>query len=323
MRRVLVLGGTGWLGREVADAALRTGAEVTCLARGLSGEVPTGARLVRADRSLAGAYDDVAADWDAVVDLATDPAHVRSALDALSARAAHWTGVSSVSVYARTDEPDGDEAADVVEPEDVTRYPDAKVAGERAVRAVRGADALVVRPGLVVGPGDPSDRFGYWAARLERGGDVVVPVLEGRAVQVVDVTDLAEWIARAGAGARTGTVDAVGRSTSMGVFLETVATATAFDGRLVETDDAALLEHGVAYWAGAASLPLWIPVSEVGFARRSGRAFRDAGGVARPLVETVGRVVEDERRRGVDRPRRAGLTPDHERRVLRAVAGRD
>jgi len=325
MRRVLVLGGTGWLGRAVAEAALRDGAEVTCLARGESGEPPAGARFVRADRSAADAYSGVGDTWDDVVELATDPAHVTGAIEALSARAAHWTFVSTISVYARTDRAGDDEDAPVVEPVepvepvDPTPYADAKVAGERATRRMRGTDALVVRPGLIVGPGDPSDRFGYWAARLDRGGDVVTPALEGRAVQVVDVTDLAEWIVRAGRAGTVGTVDAVGPSTSMGAFLDEVRAATGFDGRLVAVDDDTLLTQGVAYWAGPASLPLWIPVGEVGFARRAGRAFLAAGGTVRPLAETVRRVVEDERARGVGRVRRSGLTDAEERRVLDVV----
>ncbi|PZE62263.1 reductase [Curtobacterium sp. MCPF17_047] len=319
MRHVLVLGGTGWLGWAVAEAAIRDGAEVTCLARGESGEPPAGARFVRADRSAADAYAHLGDDWDEVVELATDPAHVASALEALATRARHWTSVSTISVYARTDRAGDDEDAPVVEPVDLTQYADVKAAGERATRRVRGTDALVVRPGLIVGPGDPSDRFGYWAARLDRGGDVLTPVLDDRAVQVVDVTDLAEWIVRAGRVGTVGTVDAVGPSTSMRAFLDTVATATGFDGRLVAADDETLLAQGVTYWAGPASLPLWIPVSEVGFARRAGRAFLAAGGTVRPLAETVRRVVEDERARGVARGRRSGLTAADERRVLSVV----
>jgi 2'-hydroxyisoflavone reductase len=307
------------LGRTIAEAAMRDGAEVTCLARGASGEPPAGARFVRADRSAVDAYSAVGDAWDDVVELATDPAHVAGALEALSARAAHWTTVSTISVYARTDRAGDDEDAPVVEPVDPSQYADAKVAGERATRRARGTDALVVRPGLIVGPGDPSDRFGYWAARLDRGGDVVTPVLEDRAVQVVDVTDLAEWIVRAGQAGTVGTVDAVGPSTSMRAFLDEVQAATGFDGRLVTVDDDTLLAQGVAYWAGPASLPLWIPVNGVGFARRAGRAFPAAGGTARPLAETVRRVVEDERARGVGRVRRSGLTDAEERRVLDVV----
>ncbi len=130
MRRVLVLGGTGWLGREVARAAVAAGAEVVCLARGESGSVPEGARLVRADRRLPGAFDQLTGEWDEVIEFAYDPELVAPALDSVAERASHWTLVSTVSVYAGNDEPGVDESAALVEPRDLTQYPDAKVAAE-------------------------------------------------------------------------------------------------------------------------------------------------------------------------------------------------
>jgi NAD(P)-dependent dehydrogenase (short-subunit alcohol dehydrogenase family) len=126
MRRVLILGGTAWLGRAIAKAALAHDSEVTCLARGESGFVPRGARLLRADRSTPGAYDDVDGEWDDVVELSWDPGFVASGLDALTGRAAHWTLVSSVSVYARADVPFADEMAELVDPVDLTCYADAR-----------------------------------------------------------------------------------------------------------------------------------------------------------------------------------------------------
>jgi len=320
MRRVLVLGGTGWLGREIAARAVAGGAEVVCLARGRSGEAPAGARLVVADRSEPTAYDALDGPWDDVVELSHAPALVEPAIAALAGRARHWTLVSTVSVYRRHDVPGADESAEVVEPEDLTDYGQAKVAAERATAAVLGDRLLVVRPGLIAGPGDPSDRFGYWPARLSRGGRVLAPANVGGYVQVIDVGDLAAWTADAGRRGLTGTVDAVGESHRWDDFLATVARVTAFDGEVVAADDDWLVAHDVGYWAGPRSLPLWLPGSEAALARRSNAAFRAAGGVVRPLAETVARALDDERSRGVDRPRRSGLAADEETELLGLLA---
>lgn len=325
MRRILVLGGTAWLGHEIARAALADGTEVVCLARGESGTVPDGARLVPADRTAPGAYDALTGTWDDVVELSTDLALVVPALEALAGRARHWTLVSTVSVYATNDEPGADESADVVDPVDLTDYGQAKVAAERATTEHVGDRLLVARPGLIVGPGDPSDRFGYWPSRLALGGRVLAPTAAGRFVQAIDVADLAGWVVRAGAAGTTGTVDAVG---DVHPFADVMVQARAVSGaesEIVEAADAWLLDRDVRWWAGPRSLPLWIPVEESGFAQRSNRAYRASGGEVRPLDETLRRVLDDERHRGLDRERRSGLTLHDEAALLAehpSVSGR-
>lgn len=317
-RRILVLGGTGWLGREVATAA--RGAEVVCLARG-SAPVPDGVRLVRADRTRPGAYEAVAGqDWDEVVELAHDPALVEPALAALADRAAHWTLVSTVSVYASHERPGGTESDAVVEPLDAAQYPDAKVRAERASAAALGDRLLIARPGLIAGPGDPSDRFGYWPARLARGGAVVTPTPE-RDVQVIDVRDLADWLVRAGVDGLTGTIDAVGVVHSLGEVLATAVDVAGFGGALVAVPDEELTASGVAWWAGPDSLPLWVPPEMAGMMARDGGRYVAAGGARRPLAETIADTLADERARGLDRDRRAGLSQEREADVLRARHG--
>ncbi|GIG24159.1 NAD-dependent epimerase/dehydratase family protein [Cellulomonas denverensis] len=316
MRRVLILGGTAWLGREIARAAAGGGAEVVCLARGESGPVPDGARLVRADRTRAGAYDDLDGDWDAVVELAYDPVLVGSALAALADRARHWTLVSSVSVYRDTDRPGADESAEVVEPLDPFDYAQAKVAAERATAARLGDRLLTVRPGLIVGPGDPTDRFGYWPARLHRGGRVLTPATADRHVQVIDVGDLADWIVAAGTTGRTGIIDAVGSSHGFAEFLAEAQTVTGLTGELVPANDDQLIAAGVRFWAGPRSLPLWLPTEDGGLVQRSNARYLAAGGRVRPLRETIARVHADEVARGVERARRSGLGADEEAEVL-------
>lgn len=319
MRRVLVLGGTGWLGGAIVRVALARGDQVVCLARGESGMVPEGATLVCADRRLPGAYTGVAGHWDEVIELAHDPKLVASALDRLADRAAHWTLVSTVSVYADTGIPGADESAELIEPQDLSRYPDAKVAAERATTARLADRLLIVRPGLIAGPGDPSDRLGYWPARLGRGGEVLVPRIEGRFVQCIDVDDLAEWITQAGARQLLGIVDAVGESHTMRDFLQITSTVTEFTGELIEVDDEILLAHSIGYWAGPRSIPLWLPLADGGFARRDGQQYLGTGGSLRPLVDTVARILNDERTRGFDRPRRSGLDAAQEQFILAAA----
>lgn len=316
MRRVLVLGGTAWLGREIARVAVAGGAEVVCLARGESGPVPDGARLIRADRTRPGAYDGLDGDWDEVVELAYDPILVGSALAALGDRARHWTLVSSVSVYRDTDRPGADETAEVVEPLDPADYAQAKVAAERATAARLGDRLLTVRPGLIVGPGDPTDRFGYWPARLHRGGRVLTPATGGRHVQVIDVGDLADWIVAAGTAGRTGTIDAVGARHNFAEFLAEAQAVTGFTGELVPASDDRLIAAGVRFWAGPRSLPLWLPAEDGGLVQRSNARYLAAGGRIRPLRETIERVRADEVARGVDRVRRSGLGADEEAEAL-------
>ena len=330
MRRVLILGGTGWLGREIARLAVAAGDSVTCLARGESGAAPAGIEFVQADRRKPGAYATLQRDWDEVIELAYEPELVQPALDALARHAAHWTLVSTVSVYASNDslgpnEPLADETAALVHPTDMDDYGHAKAAAEAATAAALGGREnrprlLTVRPGLIVGPGDPTDRFGYWPARLQRGAAVLAPDTQSRFVQVIDVADLAEWLVRAGRERRTGIVNAVGDVHPMADFFAQALEAVRSDADLVTAEDAWLVKHGVNYWAGPHSLPLWIPTADAGLTQRSNRRYLEAGGTLRPLHETIERSLADEVARGVDRARRSGLSSAEERELLTALA---
>lgn len=322
MTRVLVLGGTAWLGARVAREWHERGAEVVCLARGGAGSVPPGVRLIRADRTLPSAYDDVTGPWDEVIELSYAPNLVNGALRALSHNADHWTLVSSVSVYARSDEPRADESADLVEPHDLSQYPDAKVAAERATTTAIGDRLVIARPGLIAGPGDPSDRFGYWMARFLQQGPALIPTTAGRSVQVIDVDDLAAWLVRIGVDGATGVANAVGPPHPFADVLEQTRNATGFRGEVIAATDDELLAHDVAYWAGPRSLPLWLPADSAGFAQRRSDAFIASGGVTRSLALTIARTLEDERQRGIDRPRRAGLTRTEEGEIVRGIARR-
>jgi len=332
MSNVLVLGGTSWLGGVVVADAVAAGHDVTCLARGESGEVPAGARLVRADRSSADGYAALPASerWDLVVDVARQPGHVRGAVRALGDRTDNWVFVSSCSVYARHDEHGADEGAQLLpalEGDEGTmeQYGEAKVACEQAVTAARGEAALIARSGLIVGSGDLSERFGYWPGRFALaaadGSPVLVPERSDRPVQWVDVADLASWLLTAGLAGVTGTMNAMGPSRPMQEVLAAAAQAAGFDGATVPASDEALLAAGLEEFMGPRSLPLWLcdPAWQA-FLDRDTSAAAAAGLACRPLSDTMADALEWERTLGLARTRtRAGLDRDAELAVIASM----
>lgn len=321
MTNVLILGGTGWLSGRVARAWVDAGAAVTCLARG-GRPAPSGAELLIADRTEPAAYDAVAArDWDEVVEISSIPEHVAAATAVLAPRARHFTYVSSLSVYEANDEIGADEGAALSEPlapGEEYDYSRAKAAAEASVRDAFGERAAIARPGLIVGPGDPTDRFGYWVARfaIAEAEPVLTPTLDGRSAQVIDVDDLTAFVVACGAEQRQVVANAIGDAMPLGELLAEARAVTGLDGSLVEADDDWLEAHDVQYWMGPRSLPLWLPRDMPGFATRSNAAYRAAGGHVRDLRDTLERVLADERERGLDRERKSGLTRAEELALL-------
>jgi nucleoside-diphosphate-sugar epimerase len=332
MSTLLVLGGTSWLGGEVARAGLAHGHEVTCLARGDSGQPPAGVRWVRADRDAPGAYDAVRAqDWDDVLDVSWQPGHVRSAVAALGDRARHWTYVSSCSVYADHSTPGADESAALLpslegDRADRDHYGEAKVACEEVLSEAVGDRLLTARSGLIGGYGDRSDRFGYWPARFARavgdGGQVLVPDEDGLPTETVDVRDLAEWLVRAGADGTVGVMNALGEPHRLGEVLATARdVAGLIDADVVPVRSEWLLAQGVEEFMGPRSLPLWIvDPGWRGFSARDGSRARAAGLTHRPLRDLVEQSLRWERELGLDRERRAGLSRAEEQELLDAWA---
>ena len=293
--RLLVLGGTLFLSKAVAEEAVRRGHRVTCACRG-SSPVPAGARHVPLDRRTTPAAEALGDEYDAVVDVARHPSWVRSALEAVPG--AHWVFVSTISVYADTSATGAGPGTlplveEVAEDVDLAEHPEAyggmKVACERAVLGHQ-QEATVVRPGLVVGPGDPSGRFTYWPARLADPGPVLAPAPREQPVQVVDARDLAAWLVGCAEERWSGVVDGVGPVHSWEAMLGEVAAGVGAEPVLVWVDPGRLVELGVTPWVGPGSLPVWLP-EDGGMLAHDPAPALAAGLTCRPLRATAADVL--------------------------------
>lgn len=317
--RLLVLGGTAWLSSEVARQAVAAGHDVACACRG-NGALPDGARHVRWDRSSEPAPVDDVGPVDAVVDVARHPSYVRAAVAGWPE--AHWVFVSTVNVYAEDETPGGPGDTPLHEAvttdEDLATNPEAygpmKVACENLVRE-GAASAAITRPGLIVGPGDPTGRFTYWPERLAEGGEILAGGDPQDRVQVIDVRDYATWILHLAEQRIAGDFDVVRPPEPIGDLL----TAMAPDARLTWVPGDFLTEHGVEPWAGPDGLPLWLPRPDYdGMMGRDPSASLAAGLTCRPIAATGADVVAW--LAATPDAVRTGLSREAERRVLDAWA---
>ncbi|MFJ4768904.1 NAD-dependent epimerase/dehydratase family protein [Streptomyces uncialis] len=331
--RLLILGGTEFVGRAIAQEAVRRGGEVTVFHRGRH-RAPDGVTSLIGDRT---APDGLAAladgTWDAVVDTwSAAPTAVRDSARLLTGRAAHYTYVSSASVYTWPPGPDHDETHPVVDGSPdaaATDYPEDKRGAELALRDAFGADrSLLLRAGLILGPYENIGRLPWWLSRIARGGDVLAPGPRDLPLQYIDARDLAAWALDAIAAGLHGPYNTVGPQghTTMGALLDACAEATGSAARLRWTDPRAILDAGISPWT---ELPIWTPpgseehggVQRIDVSRALG-----AGLVCRPVTETVAdtwawlTALGGRAPQRPDRPR-LGLDPDREAGVLAAAAG--
>ena len=302
--RLLVLGGTKFLGRTLSEEALVRGHELTLFNRRRTGpELFPEAEHLRGDRK-----GDLSAlerrTWDAVVDTSGYvPADVRASADLLR-ESGRYVFVSSVSVYADFSTGPREESAtaelgdlpiDELVP-DYSNYGPLKALSELEVERVFGERALIVRPGLIVGPCDPTGRFTYWAHRLERGGEILAPGPPERTVQFVDVRDLAAWILDAIEAGRSGTFNVTNEGVPWGELLG--------GGEVTWVSDEFLQELDVGPWM---ELPLWLPdpawagmhATDVSRAVAAGLRFRPlaetlVGAATAPLEDGVGLTLHRE-----------------------------
>lgn len=305
--RLLVLGGTRFLGRHLVEAALARGDDVTIFTRGRL-PVPWGDRVTALagdrDPQLAPGLDALAAGaWDAVVDCSGYvPRVVEASARLLAARTNRYVFVSSMSVYAKTEQPGMDERTAVATLDDpateqvMEHYGALKAACEAVVERIFAERATNVRPGLIVGPLDGTDRFGYWVARFvqpsllgDRAASAVVPAPRERPVQFIDARDLANWLLEICTRDVPGAFNACSPAFhfTMGDLVDAVVAASPAAPAPAWIDDATLVDAGVTPWTG---LPLWLPPSEPdsgGFMTMDCSRAQRAGLEIRPLADTV------------------------------------
>ncbi|MET9960732.1 NAD-dependent epimerase/dehydratase family protein [Streptomyces sp. NPDC006326] len=324
--KLLMLGGTEFVGRAITEDALDRGWEVTVFHRGHHAP-PPGTSAVHGDRTAPGGLDALAeGEWDLVVDTwSAAPTAVRDSARLLSGRAGAYAYISSRSVYAYPAPAGMDEGGPLVEgsPDaDSTAYAEDKRGGELAALDAFGDRALLVRAGLVLGPYENVGRLPWWLNRAARGGPMLAPGPRDLPLQYIDVRDLARWTLDAAAAGRGGPynlVSPVGHAT-MGSFLEACVAATGGTAELRWTDPAVITAAGIEPWI---ELPVWLPEGESYTYMFGGDVSKAlaAGLTCRPMEETVADTWAWLRSLGgvapqrPDRPRK-GITAEQEAALL-------
>ncbi|MBD3286477.1 NAD-dependent epimerase/dehydratase family protein [candidate division WOR-3 bacterium] len=319
-KRILIIGGTRFLGRHLVDAALESRCKVTLFNRGKTNpDLFPNVETIKGDRATdLGKLGD--RKWDVVIDTCGYvPRVVAKSVKNLESRVGQYVFISTIGVYNehwKTGLDENSALFELPEPtEQVTEqtYGPLKALCEKEVLRVfpEGNNGLIVRPGLIVGPWDPTDRFTYWVERVERGGDVLTPGPPERPVQFIDVRDLAEWIVWMVKKARSGIYNAVGPHDEMTMtkFLNICKEVTASDAGFTWVSEEYIEKEEIP-------LPVWVPKSYLGYATADNRKFSDLAKL-RDAEETVADTQLWFKTRRGEEPMKAGLTPEKEAELLK------
>ena len=329
--KLLILGGTIFLGRHLVEAALGRGHEVTLFNRGRHNpELFPEVEKLRGDRD--GGLDILRGrQWDAVIDTCGYvPRLVRDSTELLAETGAHYTFISSISVYADfslegTDENSPLQTLPDSTVEEVTgeTYGGLKALCEKVAETALPDRVLNVRAGLIVGPHDQANRFLYWLKRIPLGGEVLAPGRPDRYIQIIDGRDLAEWVIASSEVQVSGNYNVTGapNNLSMGELLDTIHLESGSEATLTWVDDAFLLEQEVPPFDG---LPFWAPAESEGVFRvKIERALAD-GLTFRPIAKTVRDTLAWLKERppqdkdGLPIQLRSGISPEEEAQLLAA-----
>lgn len=376
-KKILILGGTGFLGPAVVEAAKAQGHSLTLFNRGKTekriGMIDgveklygnrdpnlradessgTGGTPVLPEKSPMGLESLRGGTWDAVVDTSGFvPRIVKASAELLAPSVGQYIYISSISVYAKNDTPGADETAEVGTMKDTTvetmgasfeNYGPLKALSEKAAEEAMPGRVAAIRPGLIVGPGDPTDRFTYWPLRLQRGGEVLAPGSPSDPIQIIDVRDLAEFIVTLIENETSGVFNAAGPADlTIGKTLDACMQASPSDASFTWVPASFLEKKNVSAWG---DMPAWVPPEgeTAGFHKRSFARAEKAGIKFRPVLDTsrailawwpkeverrarVGKeMAEQAEKDGKPKPPvqdlavpRAGIKPEKEKEVLAA-----
>jgi 2'-hydroxyisoflavone reductase len=336
--RILILGGTGFTGPHQVRYALGRGHQVTLFNRGRQKETwPGPVEELIGDRNTSDLKALEGRAWDVCIDNPTTlPFWVRDAGQMLKGKVGQYDFISTISVYAGNDKPGADETAalapyagkDAMAETNKTLAADVgglygalKAVSEAEAKHQFGEPVTIIRPGLIVGPGDETDRFTYWPVRLARGGETAAPGDGADPVQFIDARDLAEWTIRTAEQRTFGVFNAIGpaRTLTTKAMLDGIAKGVAGKPRYVWVPADFLDAQKVSAWS---DMPVWVPGTgdTAGFHRRSNARALSAGLTFRPVSVTAADTLAWFKTQPADRQAklRAGLTPEREAALLAA-----
>jgi 2'-hydroxyisoflavone reductase len=321
--KILIIGGTRFLGRHLVSSARARGHAVTLFNRGQTNpDLFRRVKKIRGDREKD--LDQLKGqNWDAVIDTCGYfPRVVRMSAEALKDVVESYIFISSLSVYAdfskvrlNESDPVGTLQNETIEEITEETYGPLKALCEKAVQDVFGMGSLIVRPGLIVGPHDPTDRFTYWPVRVARGGDVLAPDGPDALTQIVDARDVADFVIGLIQHDTSGVFNATGYPLTLGTMLETCKQISGSDANFKWAPMEFLRQNGVSPWS---DMPAWVPDEgeDAGFARVDVSKAVNAGLTFTPLKDTVHATLEWARTRPADHEWRAGLRPEREKELL-------
>jgi len=323
--RLLIIGGTRFAGRHLVEVALARGHTLTLFNRGQSNsELFSQVEQLHGDRT-----EDLSPlqgrTWEAVIDTSGYvPRHVRRSSEALAAATNQYVFISTVSVYAENNPRGMDETAPLAALSDETveevtgeTYGRLKVLCEQAVEQALPERALIIRPGLIVGPHDPTDRFTYWPYRIAQGGEVLAPGNPDQPVQIIDGRDMAEWIVKMVEEKRVGIFNAVGPEQILTTrdMLEACVAVCNPQAHLTWVSEEFLIAAGAQPWS---EIPVWVPEQDAAFDTVSNAKAVAADLKFRPLTETIGDTLAWSATRPSDHVWRSGLTREREAELLQS-----